>query len=85
VTRAPSEYPIEIVRLDLAPCYDSPMSAKLSSTNPHLRDPAARQRSVLKSVATSTAIEGIHAPFRKGSHSVAGKSTPKSLDPGKKR
>lgn len=41
------------------------MSAKLSATNPYLRDPAARQRSVVESVATSSAIEGIRAPFKK--------------------
>jgi hypothetical protein len=41
------------------------MSRKLSSANPYLRDPVQRERSVLKSVATSSAIEGIHAPFRR--------------------
>lgn len=41
------------------------MSSSLASANPHLRDPAQRQRSVLKSVATSSAIEGIRAPFKK--------------------
>ena len=41
------------------------MSTKLSDSNPYLRDPALRQRSVLVSVATSSAIEGIRAPFKK--------------------
>jgi hypothetical protein len=41
------------------------MSTKLSDSNPHLRDRSVRQRSVLVSVATSSAIEGIHAPFKK--------------------
>lgn len=41
------------------------MSTKLSDSNPYLRDPTLRQRSVLVSVATSSAIEGIHAPFKK--------------------
>jgi hypothetical protein len=41
------------------------MSTRLSATNPYLRDPAVRARSVLRSVATSSAIEGIHAPFKK--------------------
>ena len=41
------------------------MSRKLSATNPYLRDPVQRERAVLKSVASSSAIEGIHAPFRK--------------------
>jgi len=40
------------------------MSAKLSASNPYLRDPTLRQRSVLVSVATSSAIEGIRAPFK---------------------
>ena len=41
------------------------MGAKLSATNRYLRDPAARERSVTKSVATSSAIEGIRAPFKR--------------------
>jgi hypothetical protein len=40
------------------------MSSKLSSANPYLRDPAVRQSTVFTSVSTSSAIEGIHAPFR---------------------
>ena len=39
------------------------MSSKLSKANPHLRDPAARERAIVKSVASSSAIEGIRAPF----------------------
>jgi hypothetical protein len=41
------------------------MSSTLATANPHLRDPDLRRRSVLKSVATSSAIEGIRAPFKK--------------------
>jgi len=41
------------------------MSAKLSTANPYLRDPVARRRSVFASVASSSAIEGIHAPFKR--------------------
>lgn len=52
------------------------MSRKLlSNTNPYLRDPVQRERSVLKSVASSSAIEGIRAPFR---DSASGKLSPKS-------
>ncbi len=40
------------------------MSSRLSDTNPYLRNAAARERSVLRSVATSSAVEGIHAPFK---------------------
>jgi Fic family protein len=43
------------------------MSKKLSATNPYLRDPVQRERAVLQSVASSSAIEGIHAPFRQRS------------------
>ena len=39
-------------------------SATLASTNPYLRDPVARERSVFTSVSSSSAIEGIHAPFK---------------------
>ena len=40
------------------------MNKKLSTANPYLRDPVQRERAVLQSVASSSAIEGIHAPFR---------------------
>ena len=39
-------------------------STKLSHTNPYLRDPAMRKRGLLISAASSSAIEGIHAPFK---------------------
>jgi hypothetical protein len=50
------------------------MSTRLSATNPYLQDSAARARSVLRSVETSSAIEGIHAPF-KPQRKAARKST----------
>jgi hypothetical protein len=40
------------------------MGTKLSSMNPYLRDPAARKSMVIRSVATSSAIEGIRAVFK---------------------
>ena len=40
------------------------MGRKLLDTNPYLRDPVQRERSIFISVATSSAIEGIRAPFR---------------------
>lgn len=40
------------------------MSSKLSSANPYMRDPDVRRSSVLRSVATSSAIDGIRALFR---------------------
>jgi hypothetical protein len=42
------------------------MGLKLSSANPYLRDPIERDRAVFRSVASSSAIEGIRAPFRQG-------------------
>jgi hypothetical protein len=45
--------------------YDLRVSSKLSATNPYLRDPLLRERMVLRSVASSSAIEGIRAPFQK--------------------
>lgn len=45
-------------------CYTCNMSSKLSAANPYLRDPVMRRRMVLTSVASSSAIEGIHAPFK---------------------
>jgi len=54
------------------------MSRKLLvNTNPYLRDPVQRERAVFKSVASSSAIEGIRAPFR---DSALGRLSPK---PGK--
>ncbi len=47
------------------------MSSKLSAANPYLRDPVMRARMVFTSVASSSAIEGIHAPFRKMAHAAA--------------
>jgi hypothetical protein len=41
------------------------MGSKLSEVNPYLRDPVKRERAVLKSVASSSAIEGIRVSFRK--------------------
>ena len=34
-------------------------------SQPYLRNPAMRERIVVKSVATSSAIEGIRAPFKR--------------------
>jgi len=51
------------------------MGAKLAKTNPYLRDPLVRERTVLKSVASSSAIEGIRAPFRKTASKTKSSST----------
>ncbi len=45
--------------------YDCPVKSKLSATNPYLRDPEKRERAVLRSVASSSAIEGIHVQLKK--------------------
>ena len=40
------------------------MGTKLTSANPYLRDPKMRKHLVFISVASFSAIEGIHAPFK---------------------
>jgi hypothetical protein len=57
-------------------CYNSLMGAKLSAANRYLRNSAMRERTVVKSVATSSAIEGIRAPFKRkagGLYSISGR------------
>lgn len=44
--------------------YNKRMGTKLATSNRYLRDSTARDRMVLKSVASSSAIEGIRAPFK---------------------
>jgi hypothetical protein len=39
------------------------MSTKLSESNPYLRDRKVRERMVIKSVVTSSAIDGIRVSF----------------------
>jgi len=46
------------------------MRSKLSTSNPYLRDSDLREAMVFKSVASSSAIEGIRAPFRQPKHSA---------------
>jgi hypothetical protein len=41
------------------------MGTKLSSVNPYLRDSVARKGMVIRSVVTSSAIEGIRAVFKR--------------------
>ncbi|TAM62029.1 MAG: hypothetical protein EPN49_05570 [Rhodanobacter sp.] len=47
--------------------------ASLALSNKHLATPAQRRQAVLLTVATSSAIEGIHAPFKQGK--APGKAT----------
>ena len=59
------------------------MGSKLTDTNPYLRDPVERARMILRSVASSSAMEGIHHPFKKaarksGKRSRTVKRSPKS-------
>jgi len=58
--------------------------AKLSTTNRHMRDPVTRERLVYKSVASSSAVEGIREPFRKKA-TVLGKRASSSGRRGKTR
>jgi hypothetical protein len=46
------------------------MGTKLSSANPFLRDPVARKSMVIRSVVTSSAIEGIRAEFKQARKSA---------------
>jgi hypothetical protein len=43
--------------------YTIGVGTKLSVANRYLRNPEVRERTVTRSVATSSAIEGIRAPF----------------------
>jgi hypothetical protein len=43
--------------------YTKAVGTKLSVANRYLRNPEVRERTVTRSVATSSAIEGIRAPF----------------------
>lgn len=52
------------------------MSSKLSSANPYMRDPVVRRSSVLRSVATSSAIDGIRAPFKAAAVKLAKRTSP---------
>ena len=40
------------------------MGSKLCDVNPYLRDPIKRERAMLKSAASSSAIEGIRVSFK---------------------
>jgi hypothetical protein len=62
--------------------------ATLAKSNKHLATPAQRARAVRVTVATSSAIEGIHAPFREDKariHLPAGKKAGKRAGAGKAR
>ena len=48
------------------------MSIKLSVANRYLRNLEVREKTVTRSVATSSAIEGIRAPFERGAQTGAG-------------
>lgn len=62
------------------------MGRKLLNTNPYLLDPVQRERSVFKSVASSSAIEGIRAPFRDTTTGTAPpRKSRKSANPRTKR
>jgi len=52
------------------------MSTKLSSTNPYLRNRDVRERTVNRSVATSSAIEGIRAFFKRRAKTSGGHVKP---------
>jgi hypothetical protein len=45
--------------------YNSIMGTKLAATNRYLKDAVVRRKLIFRSVASSSAIEGIRAPFKK--------------------
>ena len=51
--------------------YTRDVGSKLSIANRYLRNPEVRERTVTRSVATSSAIEGIRAPFAGGAKTGA--------------
>jgi hypothetical protein len=57
--------------------YTKGVGTKLSIANRYLRNPGVRERTVTRSVATSSAIEGIRAPF--GGGAKTGSSSKASL------
>lgn len=50
--------------------------ASLAVTNKHLSSATKREKAVHLTIATSSAIEGIYAPFRKQTKARGGKATP---------
>ncbi len=46
------------------PVVPKPKKGSLAETNPWLRDPVMRKKALLIAAATSSAVEGIHAPYR---------------------
>jgi hypothetical protein len=52
------------------------MAARLSTTNSYMRDPATRERLVYRSVASSSAVEGIREPFRRKATVLGKKAGP---------
>jgi hypothetical protein len=54
-----------------ASLYTKCVSIKLSVANRYLRNPEVQEKTVIRSVATSSAIEGIRAPFARGAQTGA--------------
>jgi hypothetical protein len=50
--------------------------ASLAVTNKHLSSPAKRAKAVRLTISTSSAIEGIYAPFREKTTAGKGNSAP---------
>jgi hypothetical protein len=74
--RSRASAPGQRVEGNFRACYNDFMGAKLSAVNRYLRNPLARERAVVKSVATSSAIEGIRAPFKRkpgGLYAISGR------------
>lgn len=48
----------------------------LAATNKHLSSAAKREKAVHLTISTSSAVEGIYAPFRKQTRAGSGKAAP---------
>jgi len=60
------------------------MSSRLTSTNPYLRDRDVRERTVTRSVETSSAIEGIRTIFKRRANPSDSRAKPAKRGPAPK-
>ena len=65
ILRQEGHRPVFLIETGLPDCYTSYMGKKLGVINFYMLDPDLRRKSVYRSVASSSAIEGIRAPFAK--------------------
>lgn len=61
------------------------MGSELVTDNSYLRDPTVRERLVFTSVASSSAVDGIHAPFKVLAEKRAAGKLSASMKPSRKK